>query len=294
MASKCKKFLINSILPTSILFISLFQLYFHYSTILTPRSKEFYQKDGQNDNYNFQIKDKQFDLNLEKLSQNFDDNPLMNINILKNMTMNFFKKLDEKRENKLDLRIYELFYLFIHDAFYLIFIYVFYFGVFKSGIFVILCKLLRFYFKAKRIRQSNPNLFPFQFFINYYYNNMVFRNESLFTPEGFELLEYFCNYFIILDFLWLYILIKRKKKYVKYIKKDIMTDDNKVENKNKNVIEEKGPSGESKATNNINESNNNNNENDIQTGTINIDEGYEEGEESDHISEDPINQQETN
>ena len=231
MASKCKKFLINSILPTSILFISLFQLYFHYSTILTPRSKEFYQKDGQNDNYNFQIKDKQFDLNLEKLSQNFDDNPLMNINILKNMTMNCFKKLDEKRENKLDLRIYELFYLFIHDAFYLIFIYVFYFGVFKSGIFVILCKLLRFYFKAKRIRQSNPNLFPFQFFINYY-NNMAIRNESLFTPEGFELLEYFCNYFIILDFLWLYILIKRKKKYIKYIKKDIMTDDNKVDNKN--------------------------------------------------------------
>ena len=29
-------------------------------------------------------------------------------------------------------------------------------------------------------------------------------------------------------------------------------------------------------------------------GTVNIDEGYEEGEESDHISEDPINQQETN
>ena len=123
---------------------------------------------------------------------------------------------------------------------------------------------------------------------------MVFRNESLFTPEGFELLEYFCNYFIILDFLWLYILIKRKKKYVKYIKKDIMTDDNKVDNKNKNVIEDKGSSGESKVTNNINESNNNNNENDIQTGILNFDEGYEEGEESDHISEDPINQQETN
>jgi hypothetical protein len=42
--------------------------------------------------------------------------------------------------------------------------------------------------------------------------------------------------------------------------------------------------------NNISESNK---ENEISTGKINVDEGYEE-EESEHISEEPINEQETN
>ena len=294
MASKCKYFIMNNILPLSILFITLFQLYFHYSTIVTPRGKEFYQKDGQNEYYYFQFGKRNFDLNLKKLSQNFEDNPLMNINIIKNRTLNCFQKLDEKLEKKLDLRIYELFYLIAHDVFYLIFVYIFYFRGYKSGIVVILSKLLRFYFNAKRIRLSNPDLCPFQVFLNYYKNNMVIREESLFTPEGFELLEYICNYFIILDFIWLYIIIKRKK----CIKKEIMTDEQKVVNKNKitDEPENEGLSGESKIINNINVSNNNNKDNEIETGKLNLnfDDGYEEGEESEHISEDPIDQQETN
>ncbi len=74
-----------------------------------------------------------------------------------------------------------------------------------------------------------------------------------------------------------------------------MTDEQKVVNKNriKDEPEKEGLSGECKIINNINVSNNNK-DNEIETGKLNFDDGYEEGEESEHISEDPIDQQETN
>ena len=294
MASKCKNILC-SILPMFIIFISFFQLYFHYSTIVTPRSKDFYEKDDQHEFYNFQIWDKQFDLNLEKLNDNFDDSPLMNINILKNATLKEFHKINEKREEKINERIYMLFYLIFHDILFLIIVYIFYFGGFKAGIIKIIFQILRFYFNSRRIKLSNPNLCPFQVIINYYSNNIKIRGWDIFTPEGFGIFEYLCNYVIILDCIWLYIIKKTKKSKQKenIIKKEI-TDNQKVDyiKKDEGEQEQEGMSEKNNIINNINESNNSNNENEISTGKINIDEGYEE-EESEHISEEPINEQET-
>ena len=296
MASKCKNFLC-SLLPIFILFISLFQLYFHYSTIVTPRSKDFYEKDDQHEFYNFQIGDKQFDLNLEKLNENFDDSPLMNINILKNATMKGFQKINERREKKIDERIYMLFYLIFHDIIYLIIVYIFYFGGCKAGIIKIIFQILRFYFNSRRIKLSNPNLCPFQVIMNYYYYNIGIRGWNIFTPEGFGIFEYLCNYVIILDCIWLYIIIKGKKSEQKenIVIKEI-SDSQKVDNikKKDNEQEKEGMSEKNNnidnIVNNISESNK---ENEISTGKINVDEGYEE-EESEHISEEPINEQETN
>lgn len=294
MASRCKNFLC-SILPMFILFISLFQLYFHYSTIVTPRSKDFYVKDDQHEFYNFQIRDRQYDLNLEKLNENFDDSPLMNINILKNATLKGFQKINEKREEKIDARIYMLFYLIFHDILFLIIVYIFYFGGCKAGIIKIIFQILRFYFNSRRIKLSNQNLCHFQVIINFY-NNIRIRGWNFFTPEGFEIFEYLCNYVIILDCIWLCILIKRKKSKQKenIIQKEIC-DSQKVDyvKKEEGEQEQEGMSEKNNnIINNINESNNSNNENEISTGKINIDEGYEE-EESEHISEEPINEQET-
>ena len=290
MASKCKNFLC-SILPMFILFISLFQLYFHYSTIVTPRSKDFYEKDDQHEFYNFQFRDRQYDLNLEKLNENFDDSPLMNINILKNATLKGFQKINEKREEKIDERIYMLFYLIFHDILFLIIVYIFYFGGCKAGIIKIIFQILRFYFNFKRIKLPNRDLYPFQVIINFLNNNILFRGWNLFIPDGFEIFEYICNYVIILDFIWLYILIKKKKSKKKKssIKREIMTDDQRCD-----YIKEdsfgKEKEGMSEKNNIINESNN---DNDLQKGKINLDEGYEE-EESEHFSEEPINEQDTN
>ncbi len=74
-----------------------------------------------------------------------------------------------------------------------------------------------------------------------------------------------------------------------------MTDEQKVENRILDEPEKEELSGESKTINKINVSNNNNKDNEIETGKLNnFDDGYEEGEESEHISEDPIDQQVTN
>ena len=288
MTSKCKNFFC-SLLPICILFISLFQLYFHYSTILTLRNKEFYEKDGQNAYYNFQFHNREFDLNLEKINENFDDSPLMNINILKKQTLKCFQKIDEKREKQLDKRIYMLFYLIIHDIIFLIFVYIFYFGGYKSGIIKIIFQILRFYFNLRRIKLSNPNLCPFQVVVNFYRNNISIRGFNFFIPEGFEIFEYLCNYVIILDCIWLYILIKKKnlKKKENAIKREIMSDDQRVDSIKKDATEQEKEkmSENNNIINDINESKNDND-------NI-LNDGYEE-EESEHISEEPINGQETN
>ena len=86
MASKCKNF-INTALPFSVFFLSLFQLYFQYSSLMTPRNKIDNEKDGRNSLISFMISGKRFDLNLRKIEENFEDNPLMKIDLLKNYTL---------------------------------------------------------------------------------------------------------------------------------------------------------------------------------------------------------------
>ena len=81
MNTKCK------LLSASILIISLFQLYFQYSSMMTPRDKKFYSKDSRNNVINIIIFSKNYDFNFEKLEETFDDNALMRINLLKNYTL---------------------------------------------------------------------------------------------------------------------------------------------------------------------------------------------------------------
>ena len=49
MNTKCK------LLSASILIISLFQLYFQYSSMMTPRDKKFHEKDSRNNVINIII-----------------------------------------------------------------------------------------------------------------------------------------------------------------------------------------------------------------------------------------------
>ena len=66
----------------SILCIFLLQLYSQYSTLPTLRSKIENQKDGRNTLTNFQLsKTKQYDFNLNKIQEYFDDNALMKIDL---------------------------------------------------------------------------------------------------------------------------------------------------------------------------------------------------------------------
>lgn len=297
MASKWKEFFVNQIIPLLILFISLLQLYFHYSTITTQRSKILDEKDKRNTMYTYKIYGRQFDLNLNKTKENFEDSPLMNINIFKNCVLNLFQKINEKRGINLDERMYMLFYLLCHDLIYIIIIYIFIYGGYKSGIIKLISQLLRVYFNSRRMRILNPNLCLFQVAKNYF-KNMSDRNMNIFNPEGFENFEYLCNYVIVLDIMWLYVLIRRKFfKKKDFVEKEIITDEQKVEyikKDNSNEAQKEGMKENSNIENNngqnICESNNDNN---IQSGNISLDEGYEEEEESEHISEEEINEKKT-
>ena len=192
--------------------------------------------------------------------------------------------------------MYMLFYLLCHDLIYIIIIYIFIYGGYKSGIIKLISQLLRVYFNSRRMRILNPNLCPFQVAKNYF-ENMSDRNMNIFNPEGFENFEYLCNYVIVLDIMWLYVLIRRKFfKKKDFVEKEIITDEQKVEyikKDNSNEAQKEGMKENSNIENNngqnISESNNDNN---IQSGKISLDEGYEE-EESEHISEEEINEKET-
>ena len=289
MASNCKNLLLNNFFILSILLISLFQLYFHYSTISTPRNYNTSKKDDRNSVYRFKMKNMQYYLNLNKTQENFEDSPLMNIKILKNLTLEGFRKINEKREEKLDQRIYMLFYLLFHDFVYIIIIYKFIFGGYKAGIIKLLFQIFRFYFNCKRIKKSNPDICPFQIVINYF-TNLSIRENDMFNTEGFEIFEYLCNYVIILDFIWLCILIKRKRAK----NKENMSELNQVKEKEEpNVIRimkdsSKEQEKEGLKENNISEDNI---IKEIQVGKINLD--NEQEEESENITEDEIKEQET-
>lgn len=285
MASKCKEFLIYQILPISILLISLLELYFHYSTITTIRSKAADEKSELNSIYSYIFKGRRFDLDLKKIEEDFYLRPFANVN----STLKIFQKIDEKRGVHLDKRIHMLFYFLLKDFIYIIFIYIFIYGGYKSGIIKIIFQLLKFYYISKRIKKLNPNLFPHQVVLNFF-NNASIRDWTIFSQEGYQNFEYLCNLVIILDFIWLYILIKQKchKKKRKIYTKSYIED--KAEDKNE-ISLQKGSYGMKE--NNISENNINNNisdyniNNNIKEGNKNVIEDNEE-EESMPISEEDI------
>ena len=162
--------MINTALPFSILIICLFQLYFQYSTFMTPRSKIYNDKDKRNSLISFMICHKYFDLNVEKMKESFEDNPLMKINILKNYTLKGFNKINEKMENQIDKKKLMFFFLIFYDIIFVIFIYIFMFGGFKSGIMKIIIQFFKFYYAGKRIKYSNPDICICETILNFFRN----------------------------------------------------------------------------------------------------------------------------
>ena len=86
MTSKFTNLLINTVLPFSILILCLFQLYFQYSSFVTPRNELFNEKDKRDTFISYNLYNKKFGFNLEKIKETFSDNALMRINIVKNYT----------------------------------------------------------------------------------------------------------------------------------------------------------------------------------------------------------------
>ena len=58
----------------------------------------------------------------------------------------------------------------------------------------------------------------FPYILYNHISNCAKYETEFFSPEGFQILEYLFNFVIIFDFVWLFILIKRK-----YIKKIFTT-----------------------------------------------------------------------
>ena len=291
MAPKCRISCKYTILPLTILIIILFQLYFQYSTFMTKRYQDLETRDKRNQIYTLNFIGKRYDFNLKEIDNYFNDNALMKINILKDVILNGFNKWNESRKNKLDKQIYELLYLIIYDLIFLFFLYKFIFKSVKAGIAKIIIQILKCIFTGIRIKKKNQGL-CFYNIIHNHFENSYFRNSEIFTPEGFENFEFLCNLVVILDIIWLIIIKKESRKNNNYnltetelgIKKQVLTDENRVDYKEENVIELKeeknfsnegdkendgGKDDDKDDNNNINnkddddnDNNNNNNQND--------------------------------
>ena len=246
MACKCKINCKYTILPLSIIIISLLQLYFQYSTFMTKRNQNLEKQDKRNQIYTFNfIFGRRYEFNLGEIDNYFNDNALMKITKLKNLVINGANKWNEKRQNKLNIKLYEIFYLIIYDLFFIIFLYLFIFKLFKAGIMKIIIQILKCVFTARRFKKNNPEICLCRIILNHF-DNTYLRNSEIFDPEGYEIFEFLCNFVIVLDIIWL-IIIKRDARKDKndltdtetniVIKKQILTDENRVDYNKEGTIE---------------------------------------------------------
>lgn len=318
MASKCCS-IIKSSLPFIILFLSLFQLYTQYTSFVTPRDHKLNEIDHREQMHTYKIGKKILDLNLAKVEECFNDSSLMNINLLKKTTLDYFDELNSKRDLKLNKKVYMLFYIIFTDILYIINLYIFYFGSLFAGIFKIIFQILKFFFSYKRLKKTNPDLCPFQIIYNY----IIFireRNCSFFQPQGYVILDHLCNYVIIFDIFYLIILFRKKcgkKKEDENIIRLNKAQDNEQYSSGEQIIEqddtdnnynsnekeneqqeqeenEKDDEINNNCNNINNESNNDNcNENDNNNEQGKIDLNEEENEDDDEIDEEPLNEEDT-
>ena len=226
-SNKCKKYIVETILPLSILLICLFQHYCQYSTMVTPRSKMLDEQDKRNAIFNFKIGNRQFDFNLPKIEEDFNDSPLINIYFIKNSILKLFAKINPEKDNKLNIVKYKLFYLLAHDFIFIVIIYIFIYEGFRAGIIKLIFQILRLYFNTRRLKKSNPNICLFQAIKNYF-DTQKLKNSDIFSSEGFQYFEYLSNFVIILDLIWLYVLYRKNKNKKERI---IITDDDRVDYK---------------------------------------------------------------
>ena len=211
---------------------------------MTKRYQDLETRDKRNQIYTLNFIGKRYDFTLEEIDNYFNDNALMKINILKDVILNGFNKWNESRKNKLDKQIYELLYLIIYDLIFLFFLYKFIFKSVKAGIAKIIIQILKCIFTGIRIKKNNRDICFWSRIYNHF-DNSYLRNSEIFTPEGFENFEFLCNLVVILDIIWLIIIKKESRKNNNYnltetelgIKKQVLTDENRVDYKEENVIE---------------------------------------------------------
>ena len=236
MACKCRFSCKYTILPFSILILSLSQLYFQYSSFMTKRNQNLEEQDKRHQLYtlNF-IFGKRYEFNLGEIDNYFNDNALMKIPQLKDLVEKGFNKWNEKREKKLDLKLYEIFYLIIYDLIFIIFLYLFIFKSFKAGIIKIIIQLLKFVFTMINFKKKYGNICLCKIIYNHC-DMTHLRGSEFFDAEGCEISEFLCNLVIVLDIIWLIIIKRDARKNDNnlpetefIIKKQILTDENRVD-----------------------------------------------------------------
>ena len=241
-----KSNLATIILPFSILILYLFQIYAQYSTLITARTKDDNENDGRNSMFHYELsKTKQYDFNINKVNENFNDNVLMNVGFFKKMIEHFFESLN--KEEKVDTRFYMLYYLFLYDLIVLIIVYIFIYGSFKAGCLKTIIQIFRIYFNTKRMQHFNKKINVFQIILNKMENNFKMRGWSFFNPEGFFVIEYLCNIIVILDILFLLVLFLQNRKSKKIINDNLNVDD--LNENNKLAIENDSNSDENNSDN---------------------------------------------
>ena len=252
-SNRCKKYIVETILPLSILLICLFQHYCQYSAMVTPRTKKLDEQDKRNAIFNFNIGKRQFDFHLPKIEEYFNDSPLINIYFIKNSILKLFDKINPEKDNELNIVKYKLFYLLAHDFIFIVIIYIFIYHGFKAGIIKLIFQILRLYFNTRRLKKANRNIYLYQAVKNYFETQKL-KNIDFFSSEGFQYLEYLSNCVIILDIIWLFVLYKQRKNKKERI---IITDDDRVDYQ----IKERQDQGDS-SKRNQEDSDDNDNDND--------------------------------
>ena len=291
--SKCSSFISKIILPFSILIIFLFQIYAQYSTLITQRTKIDNIRDGRNTMTNYQLsKDKEYDFNMNKVQEYFEDNCLMKINFLKNTTLHILDSILNKKGEIVDNRIYMFYYLIIYDIICVIIVYIFIYGSIRAGFIKITFQIIRFYFNAQRMKKFNSNLDLYSIIKSKIENMYIFRGWNIFSPEGFLIIEFLCNFEIILDIIYLILLICNKKrnktnKKIYKLKEELVEitnnedindensiDENKENNNETNNINDKDSKVEESSIGKKKEKKNNNSE-----GTLNVFENEDDEED---------------
>ena len=279
---KCFRFLINVILPYSILCIFLFQIYSQYSTIVTLRTKIENKKDGRRTLSNYQLtKDKYYDFNMNKVKEYFEDNAIMNIPIVKNLTLGLIETRNVNKDNDFDNRVYTFYYLIFYDIISLIVVYCFIYGSIFAGLLKIIFQIIRFYFNAKRLKRFNINMGLYSIINSKIENMHLYRGWSIFNPEGFLILEFLCNFAIILDIILLLIYINKIYKYRKMKKLNVIVEQNDNSSEEKND-EKNNISDDEKNKDNLNISDGESNNNNQNQGKL-------DSEDEDNVSEEPYN-----
>jgi hypothetical protein len=246
------------------------------------------EKDGRNTMTNFQLtQSKQYDFNMNKVQEYFDDNALMRIPFLKNLLLKFIDTLNSKKEEKIDIRVYMYFYLIIYDSICTIIVYIFiFFRSIMAGIIKIIFQLVRFYHNAKRLQRFNSKMNIFEIIKSKWENMVLIRGWSFFNPEGFLIIEFLCNFIVIFDIILLIKYICDRRRYKKIRKMNLIVDEeddyiDEKENKNggmSNENKENESNGESKP-------NENNNINIIKSGEGKLDSLFEKDDEDGVVSE---------